>query len=55
MLDVSKEKIAQTVALKLPGTSDPSVLVVRRPGKITVLLPGYIDSDVVAEAVHNAG
>ena len=55
VLDVSKEKIAQTVALKLPDTSDPSVLVVRRPGKITVLLPGYIDSDVVAEAVHNAG
>jgi hypothetical protein len=54
VLDVSKEKIAQAVALKLPGTADPSVLVVRRPGKITVLLPGYADSDAVAEAVHNA-
>ena len=54
VLDVSKEKIAQAVALKLPGTGDPSVLVVRRPGKITVLLPGVVDSDVVAEAVHNA-
>jgi hypothetical protein len=54
VLDVSKEKIAQTVALKLPGTADPSVVIVRRPGKITVLLPGYADSDAVAEAVHNA-
>jgi hypothetical protein len=54
VLDVSKEKIAQAVALKLPGTADPSVVVVRRPGKITVLLPGYTDSDAVAEAVHNA-
>ena len=54
VLDVSKEKIAQTVALKLPGTADPSVVVVRRPGKFTVLLQGYTDSDAVAEAVHNA-
>jgi hypothetical protein len=30
------------------------VLIVRRPGKITVLLAGYTDADVVAEAVHNA-
>jgi hypothetical protein len=55
VLDVSKEKIAQAVALKLPGTSDPSVLVVRRPGTITVLLPGYNDADAVAAAAHNAG
>ena len=54
VLDVSKEKIAQAVALKLPGTADPAVVVIRRPGKITVLLPGYADSDAVAEAVHNA-
>src|SRR5437870_5517522 len=54
VLDVSKEKIAQAIALKLPGTGDPSVLVVRRPGKITVLLPGAVVSDVVAEAVHTA-
>jgi hypothetical protein len=54
VLDVAKEKVAQSVALKLPGTADPSVLVIRRPGKITVLVSGYIDSDAVAEAVHNA-
>jgi hypothetical protein len=54
VLDVAKEKVAQSVALKLPGTADPSVLVVTRPGKITVLVPGYVDSDAVAEAVANA-
>ena len=54
VLNVAKEKIAQLVALKLPGTADPSVVVVRRPGKITVLLPGYIDADAVAQAVHDA-
>jgi len=54
VLDVAKEKVAQSVALKLPGTADPSVLVVTRPGKITVLVPGFVDSDAVAEAVANA-
>lgn len=54
VLDVTKETVAQSVALKLPGTADPSVVIVRRPGKFTVLLSGYTDSDVVAEAVHNA-
>lgn len=54
ILDVAKESVAQSVALKLPGTADPSVLVVKRPGKITVLVPGYVDSDAVAEAAQNA-
>ena len=54
ILDVAKESVAQSVALKLPGTADPSVLVVKRPGTITVLVPGYVDSDAVAEAVQNA-
>jgi hypothetical protein len=54
VLDVANEKVAQSVALKLPGTADPSVLVVRRPGKITVLLPGFTDADAVAEAADNA-
>jgi hypothetical protein len=55
VLNVANEKVAQSVALKLPGTADPSVLVVRRPGKVTVLVSGYMDSDAVTEAVHNAG
>jgi hypothetical protein len=54
VLDVAREKVAQSVALKLPGTADPSVFVVTRPGKITVLVAGYVDSDAVAEAVQNA-
>jgi hypothetical protein len=54
VLNVANESVAQSVALKLPGTADPSVLVVTRPGKVTVLVPGYVDSDAVAEAVANA-
>ncbi len=54
ILDVSREKVAQVVALKLPGPADPSAVAIKRPGKVPVLLPGYADSDAVAEAVHNA-
>jgi hypothetical protein len=55
VLNVSNEAIAQAVALKAPGSADPSVLVVRRPGTITVLLNGYADSEAVAAAAKNAG
>ena len=54
-LNVLDEAVATAVALKLPGSSDPSVAVVRRPGKITLLLNGYVDSDVVAQAAREAG
>jgi hypothetical protein len=54
-LNVLDEAIATAVALKLPGSSDPSVAVVQRPGKITLLLNGYVDSDVVAQAARAAG
>jgi hypothetical protein len=54
-LDVSNEAVATAVALELPGSSDPSVAVVRRPGDITLLLNGYVDSDVVTQAAREAG
>ena len=54
VLDVRDETVARAVATKLPGSSDPSVLVVRRPGTISVLLPGYVDQQVVAEAAAEA-
>jgi hypothetical protein len=53
-LDVSNEAVATAVALKMPGSSDPSVAVVTRPGNVTLLLPGYIDSQVVAQAARDA-
>jgi hypothetical protein len=54
-LDVGNEAVATAVALKLPGSSDPSVAVVKRPGQVMTLLPGYVDSQVVAQAVRDAG
>jgi hypothetical protein len=54
-LDVSNEAVATSIALKLPGSSDPSVVVVKRPGDITLLLNGYVDSEVIAQAARDAG
>ena len=54
-LDVSNDAVATSIALKLPGSSDPSVAVVRRPGDITLLLNGYVDSEVIAQAARDAG
>ena len=54
VIDVSNEAVARKMAVMTPGAADPSVLVVRRPGTITVLLPGYTDANAVAEAALNA-
>ncbi len=35
--------------------SDPSVLVVKRPGRVANRLEGFADSATVAQAAHNAG
>ncbi|HZQ04442.1 MAG TPA: hypothetical protein VFA88_10525 [Gaiellaceae bacterium] len=51
-LNVHDEKIAEVIATKLPGTSDPSVLVVRRPGDIRFLANGYLDGAAIAQAAH---
>jgi hypothetical protein len=53
-LNVRDEAIARTMALKLPGSSDPSVLVLTRPGKIVTLLAGPEDRAVVAQAARDA-
>jgi hypothetical protein len=53
-LNVRDEAIAKALALKLPGSSDPSVLVVTRPGKIVTLLAGYADRAVVVQAARDA-
>ena len=53
-LNVRNESVAKAIALKLPGSSDPSVLVVARPGKIVTLLPGPEDRAVVAQAARDA-
>jgi hypothetical protein len=53
-LNVRNEAVAKAMALKLPGSSDPSVLLVARPGKIVTLLAGFTDRAVVAQAARDA-
>jgi len=53
-LNTSNETVARAIATKLPGTSDPSVFIVRRPGDIRFLVDGYIDGAVVAQAARGA-
>jgi hypothetical protein len=54
VLDVRTEAVAKAIALKLPGSSDPSVLVVTRPGKVVTFLAGPEDRAVVAQAARDA-
>jgi hypothetical protein len=54
VLNVRKESVARALARKVPGISDPSVLVVTRPGTVAVRLSGYADTQTVAQAVVDA-
>jgi hypothetical protein len=54
-LDVGNETVATQVALKMPTSSDPSVAVIKRPGDVTLLLNGYVDSQIVTQAARDAG
>jgi hypothetical protein len=54
-INLLDEKKAREVA-EFGGPADsPSVLVVRRPGKIVTQFTGMVDGKVVAQAAHNAG
>jgi hypothetical protein len=55
-VNVLNERLAKHGLDKYVGTaSSPTVLIVRRPGNIVNRFAGYTDSDVVAQAAHNAG
>ena len=54
VLNIRNENIARALAAKLPGATDPSVIVVRRPGRVAVQLPGYSDAETVAQAALNS-
>ena len=54
-LNVIDERRARSLEGFIGTTSSPVVLVVRRPGKIVKRLDGYTDSEIVAQAAHNAG
>ncbi len=54
VFDVRGEKTAELVAQKYPGTSDPAVLILRRPGSVITALPGVQESQTVTQAVVDA-
>jgi hypothetical protein len=54
-INVGNDKQAASVTSFAGSVSAPTMLVVRRPGKIVAQFAGPVDSAVVAQAAHNAG
>jgi hypothetical protein len=53
VLNVRNEAVARAVAAQVQGASDPSVLVVRRPGTVAIRIDGFVDAAAVAQAAKN--
>ena len=54
-VNVAIEKNAASMASFVGPVSSPTMLVVRRPGRIVTQIPGLVESAVVTQAAHNAG
>ena len=54
-VNVGSDKQAEAIASFVGPVSPPSMLVVRRPGRIVTQISGQVESAVVAQAAHNAG
>jgi hypothetical protein len=54
-VNLGSDKTAASVKSFVGPVSPPSMLVVRRPGKIVTQMAGPVESAVVAQAAHNAG
>lgn len=54
-INILDEKNARALAAFGGPVDSPSVLVVRRPGRIVTQFSGPVDDRVVAQAAHNAG
>jgi len=54
-VNVGDDKSAGTVKAFAGAVSSPSMLVVRRPGKVVTEINGPVDAAVVTQAAHNAG
>ena len=54
-INVGSDKQAKSVSSFAGTVSAPTMLVVRRPGKIVARFSGPVDSAVIAQAAHNAG
>jgi hypothetical protein len=53
-LNVLEEKTARPLLEKLGTLEDPSLLVLKRPGKVALRISGFVDRDTVAQAAANA-
>jgi len=53
MLNVRNETIARGIAQQVAGATDPTVLVVRRPGTVALKFDGFVDAAIVAQAAAN--
>ena len=53
-LNVLNETVARALLKKLDDGQDPSLLVLKRPGEVTLQLAGFVDRETVAQAVANA-
>jgi len=54
-VNVGSDKTAASVKSFAGPVSPPSMLVVRRPGKIVTQISGPVETAVVTQAAHNAG
>lgn len=54
-VNVGSDKQAEAIASFVGPVSPPSMLVVRRPGKIVTQISGPVEKAVVTQAAHNAG
>ena len=54
-INLGDDSTAATVSSFVGAVSSPSMLVVRRPGKIVTQISGPAESTVVAQAAHDAG
>jgi hypothetical protein len=54
-LNVLNERNARRFAAFVGVDETPTMLVVRRPGKIVSRIDGFVDSAIVAQAAQNAG
>jgi hypothetical protein len=54
-LNVLNERKARSLGKFADASASPSVIVVRRPGKIVSQFEGFVDAAIVAQAAQNAG
>jgi len=54
-VNVANDKNAKAMSSFVGPVSSPTMLVVRRPGKIVTQIPGSVEAAVVTQAAHNAG